>query len=92
MTQHLDNATDHKKGKNYIREMSRFSPARAGVGEGVKDFASVSPVETSIRFNLPSQVTLPESTLQFSAGNINHFKPGNLPLFSYGLKAGVEKC
>ena len=52
---------------------------RTGAGVSGKEFTS--PVETSLRFNLPTQVTLPDgiqhSTFQFNKDNVNNTPNGN---------------
>lgn len=60
-----------------------FISDRTGADDGTKDIFNISPVETSIKFDLPTQSSLSDSVQsspQFTS-NINNFSLGNLQIF-----------
>ena len=77
-----DDSTEKKKKKLQWREF-QFISKRTGAGDGRKDLFNVSPVETSIKFDLPTQTSLSDAvqfSTQFST-NINNLSVGNLQIF-----------
>ena len=72
-----------KKKKNLRGGNFTFISDRTGADDGTKDIFNISPVETSIKFDLPTQSSLfdsVQSSPQFTS-NINNFSLGNLQMF-----------
>lgn len=57
--------------ENYFKWNSIVYPILAGVADGTKDIYNLSPIETSIKFDLPTQGTLPDTSLFSPQQNID---------------------
>jgi hypothetical protein len=69
--------------KNFSGGNFKFISNCTGAGDGTKELFNISPVETSIKFDLPTQSSLSDSiqsSPQFST-NVNNVSFGTLQIF-----------